>query len=327
MTDAVLVTGGAGYLGSHVCKRLAEGGWLPVAYDNLSTGHEWAVRWGPLERGELADRARLAAVIERYRPAAAMHFAGLIAVGDSVRDPASYYRNNVAASLVLLEILRDRKIDTVVFSSSAAVYGIPHRVPISEDHAIAPISPYGATKAMVERILADFSAAHGLRSVSLRYFNAAAADPAGEIGEAHDPETHLIPLILDVALGRRAELLVYGDDYDTADGTCIRDYIHVMDLADAHVGALDYLRAGGATTALNLGTAAGHSVRAVLQAARVVTGQPIPERIAPRRSGDPAILVADAEAASRILDWRPRRSSLERLIEDAWRWHRRHFAP
>jgi UDP-arabinose 4-epimerase len=326
MTDAVLVTGGAGYIGSHVCKRLAEAGLLPVAYDNLSSGHEWAVRWGPLVQGELADPARLAWAFEQHRPIAAMHFAGLISVADSMRDPAAYYRNNVAAGLVLLEALRRHGTSGLVFSSTAALYGIPNRLPIPEEHAIAPINPYGASKAAFERMLADFSAAHGLRSVSLRYFNAAGADPSAEIGEAHDPEFHLIPLILDVALGRRGELLINGEDYDTADGTCVRDYIHVMDLADAHIAALGYLRAGGATTALNLGTSKGHSVRAVLEAARAVTGHPIPARIADRRAGDPAILVADARAASRLLDWRPRLSAIERQIEDAWRWHRRHFA-
>jgi UDP-arabinose 4-epimerase len=327
MTDAVLVTGGAGFLGSHVCKGLAESGWRPVTYDNLSTGHEWAVRWGPLERGELADRARLAAAIARHKPVAAMHFAGLISVGDSVRDPAPYYANNVGATLTLLDCLREQGVEALVFSSSAAVYGTPDRVPIPEDHAIAPINPYGVSKAMVERILSDYSAAYGLRSVSLRYFNAAAADPSAEIGEAHAPETHLVPLVLDVALGRREELLVFGDDYDTPDGTCIRDYIHVVDLAEAHLKALDYLRAGGGTAAINLGNGAGHSVRAVVEAARAVTGHPIPLRVVARRPGDPAILVADASAARARLGWQPRHPAIERMIEDAWRWHRKHFAP
>lgn len=234
----ILVTGGAGYIGSHTCKALAQAGFTPVSYDNLVYGHRWAVRWGPLEEGDIGDRARLDAVLERYRPAAVMHFAAYAYVGESVLDPGKYYRNNVAGTLTLLEAMRDHGVGHVVFSSTCATYGEPERVPIDEDHPQRPINPYGASKQMIERMLGDFAAAHGLGWIALRYFNAAGADPNSEIGEQHDPETHLIPLALDVAASARPSITIYGDDYETPDGTCIRDYIHVSDLADAHVLAL-----------------------------------------------------------------------------------------
>lgn len=242
--QSVIVIGGAGYVGSHACKALARAGYLPVVYDNLCYGHEWAVKWGPLEQGDILDRRRLEEVLVRYQPGAVMHFAAFAYVGESVTDPGRYYRNNVTGTLNLLETMRDLHISRIVFSSTCATYGLPERLPISEDAAQRPINPYGASKLMVERMLADFENAHGLAWAALRYFNAAGADPDREIGEAHDPETHLIPLVLDAASGRRPQVTVFGTDYDTPDGTCIRDYIHVMDLADAHVLALQAIESG-----------------------------------------------------------------------------------
>jgi len=317
----VLVTGGAGYIGSHACKALARAGYTPVAYDNLVYGHPWAVRWGPLEEGDIADRKRLDAVLEQYRPSAVMHFAAYAYVGESVTDPGKYYRNNVAGTLTLLEAMRDHGVSRLIFSSTCATYGVPLEIPITEAHPQAPINPYGATKWMIERMLADFDTAHGLRSIALRYFNAAGADPDAETGEAHDPETHLIPLVLDAALGRRPEVTVFGDDYDTPDGTCIRDYIHVTDLADAHVLALRALEAGAPSTAYNLGNGQGFSVREVIDRARQVTGRNIPVVIGPRRPGDPPRLVGDATRAMQDLGWQPRYADLDRILETAWAWH------
>lgn len=248
----ILVTGGAGYIGSHACKALALAGYTPVAYDNLVYGHESAVKWGPFEKGDISDRKRLDQVIEKHRPAAVMHFAAYAYVGESVDDPGKYYRNNVVGTLTLLEAMRDHSIDQFVFSSTCATYGVPQQMPIAEDHTQQPINPYGASKLMVEQMLRDFGVAHGLRAISLRYFNAAGADPDAEIGEDHDPETHLIPLVLDAAAGRRESIAVFGDDYATPDGTCIRDYIHVTDLASAHVLALQALESGAESNAYNL---------------------------------------------------------------------------
>ena len=318
---AILVTGGAGYVGSHACKALALAGFTPVTYDNLERGHEWAVKWGPFERGELADINRLAAVMRTYRPAAVMHFAAYAYVGESMADPAGYYRNNVLGTLALLEAMLEGEVARIVFSSSCAVYGVPESVPIREGHAQDPINPYGAGKAAVERMLRDFDTAYGMRSVSLRYFNAAGADPGGDIGEAHEPESHLIPLVLDAAIGRRADVAVFGDDYDTPDGTCIRDYVHVADLADAHVLALRYLLAGGRTSAFNLGGGEGFSVMHVIETARRITGRGIAARIGPRRPGDPPVLVAENGVACEGLGWEPQRTKLETQIADAWRWH------
>jgi UDP-arabinose 4-epimerase len=325
MTKTVLVTGGAGYIGSHACKRLAARGYVPVTLDNFSTGHRWAVRWGPLVEGDIGDRATVIGAIERHRPVAVMHFSALALVEESVRNPAAYFRNNVASTLTLLEAMRDCKLDKFVFSSTCAVYGVPQRVPISEDAPKAPINPYGTSKYMVECMLADFAPAYGLKSLALRYFNAAGADPDGEIGEDHGPETHLIPRVLDVAMGRSETVTIFGDDYDTPDGTCVRDYIHVNDLADAHIRGLEYLLGGGATAFLNLGTGHGYSVREVVEAARNVTGRDFPVQRAARRAGDSTALVADARAAERTLAWRAQYSALDSLIGDAWNWHRRHF--
>ncbi len=319
----ILVTGGAGYIGSHVCKMLAMAGYTPVTYDNLVYGHPWAVRWGPLEHGDLLDRARLDAVLRQYRPTAVMHFAAFAYVGESMADPGRYYQNNVAGTLTLLQAMRDQRIDQLVFSSTCATYGVPEQSPIGEQHPQRPINPYGASKWMVERMLTDFGSAHGLRAIALRYFNAAGADPDGEIGEVHDPETHLIPLVLDAAAGRLPAVTVFGDDYPTADGTCVRDYIHVADLAQAHLLALQALESGAASTAYNLGNGKGFSVREVIDCAERVTGRSVPVEKGPRRVGDPSHLVGDATRIREALGWQPAFADLETIIETAWRWSQR----
>lgn len=321
MRGTVLVTGGAGYIGAHACKALSQAGYLPVAYDNLIYGHESAVRWGPLERGDTADRVRLDEVFATHRPLAVMHFAAFTAVGESVADPGKYYRNNVAGTLGLLEAMVTHRIDKLVFSSTAATYGLPKQVPITEDEPNQPINPYGRSKLMVEQMLFDFAAAHGLQSAIMRYFNAAGASPDGEIGEAHDPETHLIPLALDAVAGKGPPLTVFGEDYPTPDGTCIRDYIHVGDLADAHVLALDRLAGSEAPRVFNLGVGSGVSVREILGAIERVTGQAVPHRVGPRRPGDPPVLVADASRARAELGWVPRLSAIDTIVATAWRWH------
>ena len=323
MGRTVLVTGGAGYVGAHGCKALAAAGYRPVVYDNLIHGHEWAVQWGPFERGELSDRARLEQVFVSHRPEAVMHFAAFTAVGESVTDPGKYYRNNVAGSLTLIEAAAAHGVDKFVFSSTAAAYGLPASVPITEDAPNKPINPYGRSKLMIEQILFDFERAHGLNSAIMRYFNAAGASPDGEIGECHDPETHLIPLALDAVAEKGPELTVFGTDYPTPDGTCIRDYIHVGDLADAHVRALDRLAAGGETRAYNLGTGSGVSVREILDAVERVTGKAVPHRIGPRRAGDPPVLVSDPSRARAELGWEARMSDIETIIATAWAWHQR----
>ena len=319
----ILVTGGAGYIGSHACKALAKAGYKPIAYDNLVYGHEWAVKWGSLEIGDIEDRKRLDAVIKQYQPEAVMHFAAYAYVGESVQDPGKYYCNNVAGTLTLLEAMRDHGINKLIFSSTCATYGIPEQVPITEDHPQLPINPYGMSKLMIEQILRDFDHAHGLRSISLRYFNAAGADPDGEIGESHNPETHLIPLVLDAAAGIRPEITVFGDDYDTPDGTCIRDYIHVSDLADAHVRALQALENGVNTSAYNLGNGRGFSVKEVVEIAKKITCLPISAEISVRRAGDPPILVGDANLISKVLGWKPRFNTLDTILSSAWNWHKK----
>jgi len=323
-SNIILVTGGAGYVGAHACKALAAGGYRPVVYDNLVYGHEAAVKWGPLETGELADRARLDEVIARYRPQAVMHFAAFTFVGESIADPGKYYRNNVAGTLSLLEAMRDHGIGKLVFSSTAATYGTPETVPIPESAAKAPINPYGHSKLAAEQMIADFGAAHGLRAAALRYFNAAGADADGEIGECHEPETHLIPLAMRGVTGDTPPLTVFGDDYPTPDGTCIRDYIHVSDLAAAHVLALGRLEQREGFDAFNLGTGAGASIREVLQAVEKVAGKPVPHAVGPRRAGDPAVLVSDPGKANRELGWTPFSSDLETIVSTAWAWHSRH---
>jgi UDP-arabinose 4-epimerase len=319
----VLVTGGAGYVGSHACRALASAGYEPVTYDNLSRGFAHAVRWGPLEQGDILDQLRLEAVCRRYRPVAVIHFAAFAYVGESMRDPALYWHNNVRGSLALLQAMRAVSLRRLVFSSSCAVYGEPDSTPITESVPLAPVNPYGASKLAVERMLADSDPGWGLRSVSLRYFNAAGADPDGEIGENHDPETHLIPLVLEAARNPVNPVTVFGADYATEDGSCVRDYVHVSDLARAHILALDLLLQGGETLACNLGTGRGHSVLEVIEATRRVTGLEPAFRHGRRRPGDPAILVSDAGKAGRLLGWHPAYSRLDDMIAHAWGWMNR----
>jgi UDP-glucose-4-epimerase GalE len=319
----VLVTGGAGYIGSHACKALSQKGCLPITFDNLSRGNRWAVKWGPLEEGDIADGGRLREVLEKFDPVAVMHFAAYAYVGESVAKPLDYYRNNVAATSALLQTLIDFRPLPFIFSSSCATYGLPERLPISEDHPQRPINPYGQSKLIVERMLVDVHAAHGLPSIALRYFNASGADTEGEIGEAHDPETHLIPLALTAARDGTA-IQVFGTDYETPDGTCVRDYIHVADIADAHVSALDYLLGGGQSCALNLANSRGYSVNEVIAAAERVVGRGIRVQRVPRRPGDPPVLIGTAERARHLLGWKSDRSDLQRQIADAWRWMNNH---
>jgi UDP-arabinose 4-epimerase len=320
----ILVTGGAGYIGSHTCKALAAAGYVPVALDNLSCGHRWAVRWGPLEVADLADREALDRVLRAHRIGAVIHFAASAYVGESMADPGKYFRNNVANTLNLLEAMREAQVATIVFSSTCATYGIPEAVPITEKQRQLPVNPYGESKLFIERALHWHDVAHGLRWMALRYFNAAGADPDGEIGEDHEPETHLIPLAIETALGRRPELQVMGTDYPTPDGTAIRDFVHVTDLADAHVRALRHLAGGGAAGALNLGTGSGHSVREVVAMVERITGSRVNARNAPRRAGDPAALVAAPGRANEVLGWQPRWSGLDRIVQTAYQWHCRH---
>jgi UDP-glucose 4-epimerase len=316
----LLVVGGAGYIGSHMVKHLLRRGCDVVTFDNLSTGHRDAVLGGEFVLGDLADRAALDALFTQYQFDAVFHFASFIQVGESVKEPAKYYANNVVNTLKLLDAMVAHGVGRFVFSSTAAVYGEPAYTPIDEAHPKQPINPYGKTKWMVEQILEDYDRAYGLRSIALRYFNAAGADPEGQLGERHDPETHLIPLVLQAASGRRPHISVFGRDYDTPDGTCIRDYIHVADLADAHWLALDKLIQGADSAAYNLGNGNGFSVQQVIDTAARVTGRPIPVVDAPRRDGDPARLVADSTAARQALNWQPARFDLESIIEDAWKW-------
>ncbi|MEX1023824.1 MAG: UDP-glucose 4-epimerase GalE [Planctomycetota bacterium] len=316
----VLVTGGAGYIGSHTVRALQEREVPVVVLDNLSTGHAASVT-APLEVVDLADRAALAAVFARHAPAAVIHFAARAYVGESVVDPARYYRENVVNTLNLLEAMRASECQRIVFSSTCATYGEPVELPISEAHPQAPINPYGRTKLHMEHMMQDFSHAYGLRTAALRYFNAAGAHRGGAIGEDHRPETHLIPLVLEVALGQREEIAMFGDDYDTRDGTCERDYIHVEDLAEAHLAALAHLETSMENLVANLGTGRGFTVREVVETARRVTGREIAARVAPRRAGDPAKLVSGGTVARAVLGWEPARSDLETILEDAWRWH------
>ena len=299
------------------------GGYRPVVYDNLASGDPAAAKWGPLEIGDIADRAKLDAVLARYRPHAVMHFAAFSIVGESIADPAKYYRNNVAGTLTLLEAMRDHAVERLVFSSTAAIYGTPLTVPILEDAPQTPINPYGHSKSIAERMIVDFSAAHGLRATALRYFNAAGADADGEIGECHDPETHLIPLAMRAVSGLTAPLTIFGDDYATPDGTCIRDYVHVADLADAHVAALQHLGQREGVDAFNLGTGNGASTREVIEAVGRVAGKAVPYSIGARRPGDPAVLVSDPAKAKRDLGWTHASSDLETIVSTAWAWHRR----
>lgn len=315
----VLVTGGAGYIGAHACKALSEAGALPVAFDNLTTGHADAALWGPLVKGDVRDRGALVSALRQFRIDTIMHFAASAYVGESVTNPALYYENNVGGMIALLDAAREAGVKQIIFSSSCATYGVPQVLPISEYTPQAPINPYGRTKLMCEQILRDFGAAYGIRHVALRYFNAAGADPGGMIGERHEPETHLLPLAMRAAAGGQP-LNVFGNDYATPDGTCIRDYVHVGDLARGHVLALSYLRAGRESVALNLGSGRGHSVLDVCQAIQAVTGRDVPLRFGPRRAGDPPVLTADPSQAARLLGFRTELSDMATIVRHAAPW-------
>ena len=317
----VLVTGGAGYIGSHACKALRKAGFTPITYDNLETGWEDAVKFGPFERGDLLDRERLDSVFAAYQPQAVMHFAALSQVGEAMQEPGRYWRNNVTGSLNLIESAVAAGCLDFVFSSTCATYGDQDNVVLDENSAQYPLNAYGASKRAIEDILRDFEASNGLRHVIFRYFNVAGADPDGEVGEYHQPETHLVPLMLDAIAGKRAALTVFGTDYDTPDGTCIRDYVHVCDLVDAHVLGLKWLTDGKGSRVFNLGTGSGFSVREVIDQSRAVTNQKVPYVEGDRRPGDCTKLVSGSTRAETELGWQPTRSTLETMITDAWRWH------
>jgi len=319
----VLLTGGAGYIGSHVVRALADAGHTCVVYDSLVKGHAAAVAGVELITADVADGEALRAALRGKDIDTVIHFAAFIEAGESVDHPDKYFRNNTLNAVVLLEAMRNCNVMRMVFSSTAAVYGQPERMPICEDDRLDPINPYGASKLCVELMLPGYASAYGMGSVSLRYFNVAGAHPSGDIGEAHDPETHLIPLVLQVALGQRKSISIFGDDYPTSDGTCVRDYIHVCDLADAHVLAAEAIEPGAAK-AYNLGNGEGFSVRQVIDTCRAVTGNEIPARIAPRRPGDPATLIASSRKAIDDLGWRPKFADLRMIVADAWNWHEQH---
>ena len=316
----ILVTGGAGYIGSHTLLSLVDAGHEPVTFDNLGYGHREAVLEGHFVQADLADNAALSRLFETFPIEAVVHFAAFCYVGESVETPEKYFNNNLVNGLNLLNAMLKFGVDKMIFSSSCAVYGDPSEIPIPETHGKNPINPYGLTKHFFEEILSTYEAAHGIKHVSLRYFNAAGADPQGRIGEAHDPETHLIPLVLQTALGRRSEIQIFGTDYPTSDGTCIRDYIHVCDLAEAHVSALSYLLSGGQSISLNLGTGRGHSVREVFEHCQQICQRTIPHRDVGPRPGDPPELVASGDKAREILNWSPH-YSLDEIISTAWNWH------
>ncbi|MDM9624450.1 UDP-glucose 4-epimerase GalE [Rhizobium sp. S152] len=318
--ETVLVVGGAGYIGSHTCLDLANKGYKPVVFDNFSNGHREFVKWGPAEEGDIRDRARLDEVLAKHKPAAILHFAALIEVGESVKDPVAFYENNVIGTLTLLAAAQDAGIKAFVFSSTCATYGLPQSVPLDETHRQVPINPYGRTKYIVEQALSDYDQYTSFRSVMLRYFNAAGADFEGRIGEWHQPETHAIPLAIDAALGRRDGFKVFGSDYETRDGTCVRDYIHVLDLADAHVRAVEYLLRGGESVALNLGTGTGTTVKELLTSIEEVSARPFPVEYVGRREGDSHTLVANNDKARETLGWVPR-YDLSQIISSAWNWH------
>ena len=319
----ILITGGAGYIGSHTAKALSRAGFEPVALDNLSIGHEWAVRWGPLVRCDLSERARVSEAISAHKIEAVIHFAAYAYVGESVQDPRKYFRNNVTNTLNLLDAMLDTGVRRVIFSSTCATYGDPVAMPIAEDHVQRPVNPYGESKLFVEKVLRWYQSAYGLQWAALRYFNVAGADVDGEIGEDHDPETHLVPLAIQTALGLHPELTVFGTDYATPDGTAIRDYVHVADVADAHVRALVYLLDGGQSIALNLGSGNGSSVREIVAAVERISGRAVRIREAARRAGDPDRLLADASRVAASMGWRPQLSTPDRIVETALRWHRR----
>ncbi len=323
MSNSVLVVGGAGYIGSHTCKALKAAGFLPVVVDNLSEGHEWAVKFGPLERGEAGDATFMTEVIRKHKPVGLIHFAANAYVGESVANPRKYIQNNVVAMHNLLSVCIDENLNNVIFSSSCATYGVPTQVPLDEEHTQLPISPYGDSKLIGEKMLHWYSNAHPLRYVALRYFNASGADADGEIGEVHDPETHLVPLVIQAALGIRPSISVFGTDYPTPDGTCQRDYIHVTDLGTAHVAALRYLIEGGASTRINLGSGKPISVKEVIDEAARVIGREVPVVYGPRREGDPPGLYANPLRAKEVLGWESKHSSLENILTTAYQWELR----
>lgn len=320
MSQAILVAGGAGYIGSHTCLRLAEAGFTPVVYDNLSNGWEAFVQWGPLEVGDVNDPVRLAEVFAKHKPVAVIHFAAFVEVAFSIAEPGAFYGTNVGGAITLIEAARKAGVNKLVFSSTCATYGPPVTLPMDETHPQAPLNPYGRSKLMVEQILRDMDRYKGFRSVVLRYFNAAGADPEGRIGEKHEPETHAIPLAIAAARGERDKFTLYGSDYDTRDGTCIRDYVHVLDLADAHVSALKWLLDGKHSTAFNLGTGEGTSVRELVAAIERRSNRHFPLESVTRRDGDAPILVADSDKARALLGWTPR-YGLDDIIQHAWAWH------
>ena len=316
----ILVTGGAGYVGSHCCKEFAAQGWKVVVFDNLYRGWRDMVRWGELIEGDILDAAALQAAIAKVKPDVLAHFAALTYVGESVERPDLYYRNNTQGTFNILEALRTAGVDKMIFSSTAATYGEPLEAPMPETHRQLPINPYGWSKLMVERMMADYAAAHGLRFASLRYFNAAGASADGDIGERHEPETHVIPLAARGALRDDYQFTIFGDDFDTRDGTCVRDYVHVCDLGRAHAAAADYLMQGGAAQFFNLGTGEGTTVKEIADAIETVSGKPLPRRVGPRRAGDPAVLVASNARAKAVLGWTPTQSSIDEIVRTAWAW-------
>ena len=322
MPQKILVTGGAGYIGSHTCKVLKSHGFTPVTYDNLSTGNVHAVQYGPMEHGDITDAAHLRAVIEQYKPQAAIHFAAFSLVAESVRDPGLYYRNNTMGTLSLLDTLRANGVNNIVFSSTAATYGEPQEMPMRETTPQSPINPYGQSKLMIEHVLRDYTKAYGMSAVALRYFNAAGCDLDGEIGEEHDPETHIIPLMLAAAHTGDPEkgLTVFGDDHPTPDGTCVRDYIHVLDLAEAHVKALGLMDREPGFHAMNLGTGSGFSILELIEATHRITNHKVPYTMGPRRVGDPPELVADPALAREKLDWHPQYSDTDTILRSVWNW-------
>ncbi len=325
MGKKILITGGAGYIGSHVNKALAARGYDTLILDNLTYGHREFSKWGEFILADLADREILRLIFEKYNIQAVMHFAAFAYVGESIIEPGKYYLNNVTNTLNLLEIMLEFEVNTMIFSSSCAVYGHPMVIPITENHPRAPINPYGRSKLMIEDILEDYYRAYGLKYVSLRYFNAAGADPETELGEWHEPETHLIPLVLDAAAGLRRHIEIYGTNYETKDGTCVRDYIHVNDLADAHILALEYLMDGGLSNVFNLGNGSGFSVKEVISCARNVTGKDIQEVVVGQRPGDPPMLISNWQKARSQLNWKPQYTELHDIIKTAWAWHRHNF--
>lgn len=320
----ILVVGGAGYIGSHMCKVLRDRGLDHVVFDNFSSGHREAIPGSPLVEGDLRSRGDLDRAFSAHEIELVMHFGAFISVGESVRDPAKYFDNNTCGVVTLLDSMRAHGVGRFVFSSTAAVFGEPHYVPIDEDHPKAPTSPYGESKLMVERILSAYGRAYGIRSVCLRYFNAAGADPSGEMGEDHTPEEHLIPVAIQAALGQRPALKVFGSDYDTPDGTCVRDYVHILDLASAHLLAAEHLRSGGESRQYNLGNGQGFSVRQVIDTVQSVSGRHVPHEEAERRPGDPARLIASADRVRKDWGWAPEFPALETIVEHAWRWHEGH---